>query len=325
MRNLRLLVACTAIFALAFAAGCGDDDGGTTTETNCTDGQDNDGDQLTDCADPDCVAHPSCVYNNNGVCEPLRGENTTNCLADCPANPVCGNGTCETGEDATNCPADCGANPCNNDGTCDAGETVANCPADCGGTGQCTTDADILAQNGCAGQACDLNADGTAAECRATGTAAHYGSCTTSTDCMAGDGCISTDGGVTANCLPYCIPGGTPTCPGAGVCGATVENHPTLGLCLEGDNCDPMAQTGCGTGEACYLLNSAGDTMCGTAGAGAQGTSCEYLNDCAGGLLCYGNPGTSTCEPLCDGSHACTTGTCADLGITAWPGLGVCQ
>ncbi len=45
--------------------------------------------------------------NNNGICEINLGENSVDCLADCPI-PVC-----------------------DNDGTCDAGETTANCPDDC--------------------------------------------------------------------------------------------------------------------------------------------------------------------------------------------------
>jgi len=84
-----------------------------------------------------------------------------------------------------------------------------------------------------------------------------------------------------------------------------------------------MVQSGCGAGEACYLLNQAGDTLCATAGTGALGSSCQFIDDCAGGLACLGNP--AACSALCDVSHACIIGTCQDLATTAWPGLGVCQ
>ena len=40
----------------------GDDDTGPPGETDCGDDQDNDGDGLIDCADPDCEVHPLCVW-----------------------------------------------------------------------------------------------------------------------------------------------------------------------------------------------------------------------------------------------------------------------
>jgi hypothetical protein len=116
---------------LTFALSCGPGGGGSDPEI-CTDGVDNDGDGLTDCADPDCASHSYCTANpcdNDGVCE--AGETTTNCPNDCPA-VVCDNdGVCDAGETTANCPNDCPAPVCDNDGTCEAGETTANCPNDC--------------------------------------------------------------------------------------------------------------------------------------------------------------------------------------------------
>jgi hypothetical protein len=49
----------------------------------CDDGEDNDGDGLVDCDDPDCVEDPACT------------------------EPSCGNGSCEPPETPENCPKDC--------------------------------------------------------------------------------------------------------------------------------------------------------------------------------------------------------------------------
>jgi len=45
---------------------------GNVVAENCTDGTDNDGDQLVDCADPDCTRDPSCAPcdNPNGCPQP---------------------------------------------------------------------------------------------------------------------------------------------------------------------------------------------------------------------------------------------------------------
>jgi len=53
-----------------------------------------------------CMPNMSGPMCGNGLCE--TGEDSTNCLMDCPmGGPMCGNGLCETGEDATNCAMDC--------------------------------------------------------------------------------------------------------------------------------------------------------------------------------------------------------------------------
>ena len=85
------------------------------TETNCTDGVDEDCDGQTDCADADCTGDPACP------------------------STLCGNGVCEGGgEDCFTCPLDCRCSGpgcskgCCGDGMC-ANENVSNCPVDCGG------------------------------------------------------------------------------------------------------------------------------------------------------------------------------------------------
>ncbi len=90
----------------------------------CGSGRDLDGDELIDCADPDCwiACTPTCspVMATAGACD-----------RDDPDAPRCGDDVCAPYE-APGCIADCGAPPavCG-DGTCDATEAAAGCPGDC--------------------------------------------------------------------------------------------------------------------------------------------------------------------------------------------------
>jgi subtilisin family serine protease len=99
--------------ACSCPADCGSPPG---SETNCSDGVDEDCDGQTDCSDSECTGDPAC-----------------------PTGPVCGNRVCEgNGEDCHTCPGDCrcsGRNcskGCCGDGAC-VQENASNCPVDCGG------------------------------------------------------------------------------------------------------------------------------------------------------------------------------------------------
>jgi hypothetical protein len=79
-------------------------------EVSCSDGEDNDCDDLVDGDDPDCTqTGPVC---GNGVCEG-NGEDGISCRADCRCtgrncrNGNCGDGVCRN-ENSRNCPVDCG-------------------------------------------------------------------------------------------------------------------------------------------------------------------------------------------------------------------------
>ena len=64
-----------------------------------------------------------CVACDNGRCDP--GEDSTNCLADCPLPGCDSDGTCSDGESCTSCSADCGEciiDPNCGEGTVDSGE-----------------------------------------------------------------------------------------------------------------------------------------------------------------------------------------------------------
>jgi len=88
-----------------------------STETNCSDGIDDDCDGATDCKDIDCIGDPNCAVGivcGNGVCEG-SGEDCFSCPADCRCaggrncRACCGDGVCGgPGENANNCPVDCG-------------------------------------------------------------------------------------------------------------------------------------------------------------------------------------------------------------------------
>jgi len=107
-----------------------------SSETSCTDGEDNDCDNYTDCDDSDCSSDPVCECGN-GTCDP--GEDCNTCSEDCISRAAppkhaycCGDGTCEGAENETNCAVDCGGGSYCDDGTCDPGEDQCNCPQDCG-------------------------------------------------------------------------------------------------------------------------------------------------------------------------------------------------
>jgi hypothetical protein len=81
------------------------------TETNCTDGIDNDCGGGTDCDDTDCDTDPACASacDNDGVCE--SGEDCNNCPNDCDSQTTgppnnrycCGNGILEGPEGDGRC------------------------------------------------------------------------------------------------------------------------------------------------------------------------------------------------------------------------------
>jgi hypothetical protein len=191
----------------------------------------------------------------------------------------------------------------------------------------CTTDSDVLTQTGCGfGYACDVDPASSLIDCRTVGSTPHYDACTVATDCQAGAGCYSM-GGTTAHCLPYCDIQGTPSCPGTGVCAATITNHPSLGLCIEqAGECDPVDNTGCTTGEQCFLLAGGASCQAPTANPAAAGDPCDQGSPagCEEGASCFNTP-NPLCFEICNLSDGtgCDTGTCQNL--IASPDYGICQ
>jgi sialate O-acetylesterase len=122
------------------------DDCGTPplTEISCTDGIDEDCDEVTDCDDTDCIGDPACPSFGDATCDP--GEDECNCSADCGMPPAT----------ETNC-SDGIDDDCDNDTDCD--------DTDCDGDPACP---DCVPKNG----ACSDNADCCSGNCRPSGKCA---------------------------------------------------------------------------------------------------------------------------------------------------------
>lgn len=70
-------------------------------EGSCTDGKDNDGDKLMDCADPDCSTDPACVKNpppSGTPCSPGYWKNHRTAF-----NDVCDEAAAIAGDQFTSC------------------------------------------------------------------------------------------------------------------------------------------------------------------------------------------------------------------------------
>jgi sialate O-acetylesterase len=111
------------------------------TETNCSDGIDEDCDAETDCDDTDCFGDSACSYCGDGTCDP--DENQCYCAADCGTPP----------STETNC-ADGDDNDCDTDIDCD--------DSDCKGDSACP---DCLPK----GAACTDNAECCSSRCLPAG------------------------------------------------------------------------------------------------------------------------------------------------------------
>jgi hypothetical protein len=68
--------------------------------------------------------------------------------------------------------------------------------------------------------------------------------------------------------------------------------------------CDPLAQTNCPSGEACYVLSDS--VSCQSPGVTATARTCSSTFDCAPGNVCLDNP-DSVCRRLCSADYDCRT------------------
>lgn len=88
----------------------------------------------------------------------------------------------------------------------------------------------------------------------------------------------------------------------------------------EFDWCDPLAQTGCATGEACYFFDG-----CRPPGKAATGAGCSLDADCVPGDVCLpASVEESTCRQLCasSGTKPCAAEqTCTDAETLTFPRL----
>ena len=112
-------------------------------------------------------------------------------------------------------------------------------------------------------------------------------------------------------------------------------------VCLESDACDVSAQTGCRSGEACYLrLDDLGEgllSVCLTKPLASERVAdheaCQYLNDCNPGSSCIGplhlapiewTADDFACRPVCSGSSNADAGPGDDAGIDDCAGEATC-
>jgi hypothetical protein len=118
------------------------------------------------------------------------------------------------------------------------------------------------------------------------------------------------------NCRAYCR--GNSDCDSTAGCAYDLGS---LGVCTTA--CNPTASsTGCPGSEGCYVFNVSGRnevTDCLPWGAGGQGASCAYPNDCFTGYACASN----TCRRVCRLGSSCTSGTCR--AVTGWLTYGLCM
>jgi hypothetical protein len=210
--------------------------------------------------------------------------------------------------------------------------------ADSASTGNC----DPFSNSGCnSGMKCTAlqQSDGTLAlGCDAMGSKAEGDDCVQTTtggsqtgdDCGNGLACF----GVPTTCHRMCAASGTANgCPGSEICASTAPGLTTVAFCLAVTTCQPLEQTGCPSGQACYFSQTG--ALCAQEGSKSPGDTCTVLNDCAKGSTCLlSGVSTGACSSFCstasDGTPSCSgssTGgsTCASLGSSAEPDLGSCR
>jgi len=284
-----------------------DDD---TTEKDCTDHTDNDGDTFTDCMDSDCNSDPSCVETNctDGIDNENDGK--TDCAdSDCASDPACLEaGNCSDGKDndndgLTDCAdtVDCAADPvCIEAGNCaDGKDNDLNGLTDCADTAACAADPACLCDHD---GVCDPteNMIGCPADCLTP--VCNNGACepgennnNCATDCAPFCGNSACETGENfGNC-----PGDCATC-GSGTCDA----GETVGNCSQ--DCSICGDSQITAGETC------------DDGGVTPGDGCDASCHIESGYQCSGAP--SVCTPICGEGIVVGTEACDDGGVATGDG-----
>jgi hypothetical protein len=157
----------------------------------------------------------------------------------------------------------------------------------------------------------------------------------TGDDCGDGLACFNLKG-EPYKCHRICPTSGTAhACPTGRICSLTFPSFPGLagyGFCEP--SCKPLEQSGCASGEACYL--SAKGAGCKAAGSAKIGDTCDpsKLNDCEPGSTCVtglsnGNRCLAFCStsggsPSCSGGVACSKVPVDDVFMSE-PNVGYCR
>jgi hypothetical protein len=145
-------------------------------------------------------------------------------------------------------------------------------------------------------------------------------------DCVTGALCssvaLAAEAGSDLVCRKLCI---TPTeCPAPERCYRFSLGQPEIyGMCVP--PCQPL-DSDCGSARHCiFVLDAARSIfgMCDDHGNVPEGGQCSTPQECERSMACVTDRG---CRAYCDSARPCTAAgrTCTDLGIAAFPGLGVC-
>lgn len=195
------------------------------------------------------------------------------------------------------------------------------------------TPCDYICQNGCGpGKMCVPGGSGSSNYCLKAGTATVGQSCAIAL-CAAGNLCLLTnESGTNQLCYKLCRQDGD--CPGGGTCTPLASDR-TVSTCSEPlVDCDPVENTGCGEGTACFPVTADGRTGCVAPGSVGPGGTCDGVYACQAGYACisFNGSSTSTCHKLCDlGSNDCGGTACNPVktttssGDVAWTDYGVCN
>ncbi len=110
--------------------------------------------------------------------------------------------------------------------------------------------------------------------------------------------------------------------------GISHDAHDTMVPCSAtgtAANCNPIEQTGCSQGAACYLVKDVITGCVCPVGTSSEGGSCTKTYECAPGLVCAGTSAPGTCTKICDPlDDQCPAGTSC-LEISAFKGYGYCK
>lgn len=165
----------------------------------------------------------------------------------------------------------------------------------------------VLPQEGCpTDHTCLVVTVDGATTCQSAGSAPLAGLCSGSSDCAPGLACLG------AICHSFCGEpsdcGGTaPACFQVMLGADPVKGWSACSIaCNPADPPNAAGAKGflpCPAGMTCYSLDASvgprGSTSCYPAGTAPEGAACMAGDDCAAGLVCLNEGGSSSCRPMC--------------------------
>lgn len=160
--------------------------------------------------------------------------------------------------------------------------------------------------------------------------------CENIAQCAPRTHCVATSGDPVPRCRAICESNAADTCAGDLICAATLQNNPSIGICVFApEPCDIYAQD-CEAPDACIVMadpmGNGDGTFCGTPGDRTTGQPCGSANgECAGGFICLrlANADFATCQPVCrdaaDGPEVECPPSLDCIGTAAASGVTFCQ